>query len=68
MKKNKIVREKSENWRKKRRESEKSSWAAPEEVREFDRLSEETPWVHLDDLSLCQSALPSQGEVRGNED
>ena len=26
-------------------------------VWEFDRLSEETPWVQLDDLSLCQSAL-----------
>ena len=63
----KIVRKKSDNSRKKRQESEKSSWEAPEKVRKFDRLSEETPWVQLDDLSLCQSALPNQGEVRGNE-
>ena len=37
--------------RKKKEESQRKVW-------EFDRLSEGTPWVQLDDLSLCQSALP----------
>ena len=31
-------------------------------VREFDRLSEGTPPVQLDDLGFCQSALPSLGK------
>ena len=38
-------------YQRKKEESQRKVW-------EFDRLSEETPWVQLDDLSLCQSALP----------
>ena len=35
----------------KKEESQRKVWG-------FDRLSEETSWMQLDDLSLCQSALP----------
>ena len=37
--------------REKKEESQRKVW-------EFDRLSEETIWMQLDDLTLCQSALP----------
>ena len=37
--------------REKKEENQRKVW-------ELNRLSQETPWVQLDDLSLCQNALP----------